>query len=42
MPVLDNLVDYGYLSVIDNGKFTGKGRPPAMKYAVNPYIYNEE
>mgnify|MGYP000354428426 FL=1 len=41
-PVLDNLVDYGYLSVIDNGKFTGKGRPPAMKYAVNPYIYNEE
>lgn len=41
-PVLDNLVDYGYLSVIDNGKFTGKGRPPAMKYAVNPFIYNEE
>lgn len=41
-PVLDNLVDYGYLYVLDNGKFTGKGRPPAMKYAVNPYIYNEE
>ena len=41
-PVLDNLVDYGYLSVIDTGKFTGKGRPPAMKYTVNPYIYNEE
>lgn len=41
-PVLGNLVDYGYLSVIDTGKFTGKGRPPAMKYAVNPYIYNEE
>ncbi|MCD2492960.1 DUF3987 domain-containing protein [Lacrimispora sp. NSJ-141] len=40
--VLDNLVGYGYLSVIDDGKYKGKGRPPAMKYAVNPYIYHNK
>lgn len=41
-PVLDNLVDYGYLSVIDDEKYSGKGRRPAVRYAVNPYVYNEE
>ncbi len=41
-PVLDNLVDYGYLAVIDNERYTGKGRPPAVRYAVNPYVYSDE
>lgn len=41
-PILDNLVDYGYLCVLDNGGYKGKGRPPAMKYGVNPYLYENK
>jgi hypothetical protein len=38
-PVLDHLVDYGYIAVKDAGIYFGKGRPPAQTYIVNPWIY---
>ena len=38
-PVLDHLVDYGYIAVKDAGIYSGKGRPPAQTYIVNPWIY---
>lgn len=41
-PILEYLCDYGYLAVKDMGAYTGKGRPPAIVYVVNPYIFNNE
>ncbi|MCQ2420890.1 MAG: DUF3987 domain-containing protein [Clostridia bacterium] len=41
-PVLDQLTDYGYISVKETGVYSGKGRPPAQSYTVNPYIYENE
>ncbi len=41
-PVLDHLVDYGYIAVKDAGTYSGKGRPPAQTYIVNPCIYENE
>ena len=41
-PSLDHLCDYGYLAVKDVGTYTGKGRPPAIVYVVNPYIFDSE
>lgn len=38
-PVLEHLVDYGYIAVKDAGTYSGKGRPPAQTYIVNPCIY---
>lgn len=39
-PVLDQLVDYGYLVPKDSASPSGKGRPPAQSYLVNPRIYD--
>lgn len=39
-PVLDQLVDYGYLASKDSVSPSGKGRPPAQSYLVNPRIYD--
>ncbi len=41
-PVLDHLVDYGYIAVKGSGIYSGKGRPPAQSYIVNPCIYENE
>ena len=41
-PVLDHLVDYGYIAVKEAGTYSGKGRPPAQTYIVNPWIYENE
>jgi len=41
-PVLDHLVDYGYIAVKESGIYSGKGRPPAQSYIVNPCIYENE
>lgn len=41
-PILGHLCDYGYLAVKDVGAYTGKGRPPAIVYVVNPYIFNND
>lgn len=41
-PALEHLVDYGYIAVKDAGTYSGKGRPPAQTYIVNPCIYENE
>ncbi|WP_169007263.1 YfjI family protein [Faecalispora jeddahensis] len=41
-PVLDHLVDYGYIAVKESGVYSGKGRPSAQSYIVNPCIYENE
>jgi len=38
--VLNQLEDFGYLAVKDIGNYSGKGRPPASVYIVNPRIYD--
>lgn len=38
-PTLDFLEDYGYIAQKPQ-KYTGTGRPPLPKYAVNPWLYN--
>lgn len=38
-PVLDHLIDYGYIAPDGKTVWSGKGRPPAQKYLVNPKIY---
>lgn len=40
-PVLDLLTDYGYIAVKEASPYSGKGRPPAQTYLVNPYVYAE-
>lgn len=37
-PVLDFLEDYGYIASLDSQTGSGKGRPPMLKYLVNPYV----
>lgn len=39
--VLKRLLDYGYLAEKQNMAYSGKGRPPAQVYLVNPYIYEK-
>ena len=39
LPVLDQLVDYGYIALKEMQAYSGKGRPPAPVYMVNPYVY---
>lgn len=38
-PVLDHLIDYGYIAPDGKTSWSGKGRPPAQMYLVNPKIY---
>ena len=38
-PVLDHLIDYGYIAPDGKTVWSGKGRPPAQMYLVNPKIY---
>ena len=38
-PVLDHLTDYGYIAPDGKTAWSGKGRPPAQMYLVNPKIY---
>ena len=38
-PVLNRLEDYGYIAVEDPKPYSGKGRPPAQMYLVNPLVY---
>jgi hypothetical protein len=40
-PILDHLTDYGYLAWKDTVGYSGKGRPPAQIYLVNPCLYEE-
>lgn len=37
--VLNRLIDYGYIAEKPDNSYSGKGRPPAQVYLVNPYIY---
>ncbi len=37
--VLEHLTDYGYIAIKDAGAYSGKGRPPAQTYVVNPLVY---
>ena len=39
--VLTRLTDYGYIAAKDEESYSGKGRPPAQTYLVNPYIYEQ-
>ena len=41
-PVLDHLVDYGYVSVKEPEPYSGKGRPPAQNYTVNPWLFEND
>lgn len=41
-PILDRLCEYGYTAVKDSGNHTGRGRPPAMLYLVNPILHEKE
>lgn len=38
-PILDHLIDYGYIAPDEKTVWKGKGRPPAQMYLVNPKIY---
>ncbi len=38
--VLNDLIDYGYLAIKPAEEYSGKGRPSAEKYLVNPYVYD--
>jgi hypothetical protein len=40
-PVLTQLVDYGYIAPKENKNYSGKGRPPAQIYLVNPHMYEQ-
>ena len=40
VPVLDKLVEYGYLALKEMSQKTGKGRPPSQTYLVNPWVYD--
>ena len=39
--VLTRLTDYGYIAAKEDETYSGKGRPPAQTYLVNPYIYEQ-
>ena len=38
-PILDQLIDYGYIAVKENPNYSGRGRPPTPVYIVNPYLF---
>ena len=38
-PVLDQLADYGYIALKEAPVYSGKGRPPAPVYLVNPRLF---
>lgn len=38
-PVLNRLEDYGYITVQNPKPYSGKGRPPAQTYLVNPLVF---
>lgn len=40
-PVLDQLVEYGYLAEKDRDDHSGRGRTPTAMYLVNPCIYGK-
>ena len=40
-PVLNHLIDYGYLAIKSNDAATTKGRPTGQVYLVNPYLYRK-
>lgn len=40
-PVLNHLIDYGYLAIKSNNAATIKGRPTGQVYLVNPYLYRK-
>jgi hypothetical protein len=40
-PVLTQLVDYGYIAPKEHKNYSGKGRPPAQTYLVNPHMYEQ-
>ena len=40
-PVLNHLIDYGYLATKSNDAATTKGRPTGQVYLVNPYLYRK-
>ena len=40
-PVLNHLIDYGYLAIKSNDAATIKGRPTGQVYLVNPYLYQK-
>ena len=39
--VLTRLTDYGYIASKEDENYSGKGRPPAQTYLVNPHIYEQ-
>lgn len=41
-PVLDHLVEYGYIALKDADNYSGKGRRPAAVYLVNPHLYDTQ
>jgi len=41
-PVLNQLVDFGYLAEKEAVNYSGKGRPPAQTYLVNPRLYDKK
>lgn len=41
-PVIDQLVEYGYLAEKTDTKQQGRGRTPLGVYMVNPYVYEME
>ena len=40
-PVLNHLIDYGYLAIKSNDAAAIKGRPTGQVYLVNPYLYRK-
>lgn len=40
-PVIDQLVEYGYLAIKPDARQSGRGRTPLEVYMVNPYIMTE-
>ena len=40
-PVLNHLIDYGYLAIKSNDAAAIKGRPTGQVYLVNPYLYQK-
>lgn len=41
-PILDQLIDYGYIAVKENPNYSGRGRPPTPVYIVNPYLFGSQ
>ena len=41
-PIIDQLVEYGYLAEKTGAKQQGRGRTPLGVYVVNPYVFEME